>query len=594
MSRPEQRRSPAKLWFDLWRALSRDERARLIVALVMILIGSIATAVTPLLVGVFVDSVYKDGQLVGLDAASGPIMILAATALVIGATSLVRHQQIHTVTTSFTAAMRRRIYAALLRWPLTRYINDARGALYGRANRSIEGAERLVMLGAADLLPAVLVTLFAVIIAIIQYGWLGLCMALVIPTGFFLVAWQIRSQAGIRMKVAAAKQNIDADVTSRLAGVDVIRTHGAEAYFDDMVAEGAGTLMHEERRHHYAMAVFDAIKLANETLWLVATLIVSVAFHSLSSPGEFASMVLLYLAITRPLRELHRVFDEGAEAALHTRNLQEDLAAPLDPSYTSSRSTASTDASTHPGVLSFKGVTFSYTSASTPVLTGIDLVIHPGERIGIVGASGCGKSTLLKLAARLMHGYTGGIYIDGDSIRSLDRAALVSRIGYVSQRPNLFQGSIRDSLLLGRGGIDDDALVLACKRANIHDDILAMPHGYDTIIGEEGGRLSGGQQQRLCLARALVATPPVLLLDEPTSALDGPSQASVQQAIDSLEDITVVIVAHRLSTLRTVDRIVVMDRGTIVEEGAYDALAASGGIFERMLASERRTTHPVA
>ncbi len=271
MSRPTTRRSPAKLWLDLWRALARNERARLIVAVIMILIGSVATAVTPLLVGAFVDSVFQDGQLVGLDAAWIPILILAATALVIGATSLVRHQQIHTVTTSFTASTRQRIYAALLRWPLGRYINDARGALYGRANRSIEGAERLIMLGAADLLPAVLVTIFAVTIAFLQYGWLGLCMALVIPTGFLLVAWQIRSQAGIRTNVAHAKHTIDADVTSLLAGVDVIRTHGAEGYFDERVKQRTNELMHQERRHHYAMAVFDAIKLANETVWLVPT-----------------------------------------------------------------------------------------------------------------------------------------------------------------------------------------------------------------------------------------------------------------------------------------------------------------------------------
>jgi ABC-type multidrug transport system fused ATPase/permease subunit len=213
--------------------------------------------------------------------------------------------------------------------------------------------------------------------------------------------------------------------------------------------------------------------------------------------------------------------------------------------------------------------------------------ISTGERVGVVGASGCGKSTLLKLLARLTHGYAGEILVQGRPIRSISRDELVDMVGYVGQRPLLFQGTVRENLILGRPGIGDEDAVQACIRANIHETILAMPDAYDTLIGEEGARLSGGQSQRLCLARALVQTPPIMLLDEPTSALDGPSQAVVQRAIDGLKDITMVVVAHRLGTLRTMDRILVMRQGRVVEEGTYDELVEGGGLFTQLLAAER-------
>lgn len=581
--------SSAALWLMLWRDLSRGAKVRLGVAGCAMLIGSIATAATPSLVGNFVDAVYRNGKLVSLTDAWLPIILLAVAAFLIGATGLVRHQQIHAVTTSFTATARERIYNALLRWELSRYVDEAKGALYGRANRSIEGAERLIKLGASDLLPAVLVTVFAVVIAVVQYGLLSLTMVAVVPTGFALVLWQIHSQRGIRVEVVEAKERIDADVTSWLQGIDVIRTLGVEKFFASRIEGRVSTLMRRERRHHFAMANFDAIKLANETVWLVVTLAFALSFGTFASAGDIAGVVLLYLAITRPLADLHRVIDEGSEAALQTAQLKEALDAPHDPSYEVGDQIAGPP---QPGprrvsALSLEGLHYRHPGAAYSVLQNVTGEIYPGERIGVVGASGCGKSTLLKLIARLTHGYSGSIRVGERDIQLMDRAELVHAVGYVGQRATLFQGTIRENLTLGRD-ISDDELVRACIRANIHQDILVMPDGYDTVVGEEGARLSGGQSQRLCLARALVAAPPLLMLDEPTSALDAPSQAVVQAAIDELEDVTMVIVAHRLSTLRTTDRILVLEAGQIVEAGSYDELAALGGRFAAMLESERR------
>jgi len=587
---------PARLWIRLWKEFEPTERLRLVIAAGAMLIGSALTALIPSFVGVFVDSVIKGGHVVGLNRAWTPLALLAASMAAISAMDVVEHQQIHRVTTTFTANMRQRIYAALLRWDLARYVDDAKGAVYGRANRGVEGAEQLIKLGAAELIPAVLVTIFGVILAAVRYGVLGLVMAAVVPTGFALVRWQIRSQNGIRVQVAGAKEHIDGDVSAWLGGLDVIRAAGVEMFFNSRIRDRCAALRDTELAHHIAMSKFDAAKTVNEAVWFVATLALAVELHTVTSPGGLAGVVLLYFAITKPLRELHRVIDQGSESALQAINLQEDLAAPHDESYSAGGAPIAGGASAQrsrsgpvkPPAIELRDLTFQHAGSTAPVLSGLTMSVAEGERVGLVGTSGCGKSTLLKLIARLIHGHGGEILLQGRRVQSIDRGELVDILGYVGQRPLLFQGTVHDNLVLGRPGIGEDDVVEASIRANIHETILAMPEGYETLIGEEGSRLSGGQSQRLCLARALVKTPPILLLDEPTSALDGPSQGVVQQAIDGLAQITMIVVAHRLSTLRTMDRILVMQEGCVVEDGTYNELANAHGLFATLLDSERR------
>jgi ATP-binding cassette subfamily B protein len=573
-----------RLWLQLWQDLARGDKTRLIWALMAMVIGSLLTASVPVIVGKFVDDVVEGGQVVGLANAVQPLVLLVGAMLIISIMELVRHQLVHKVTTSFQASMRQRIYAALIRWPLARYVQGAKGAIYGRANRSVEGAERLIKLGAADLLPAVMVSAFAIGLALINYSWVGAIMAIVVPTGFALVQWQIRSQKGIRVLVVRAKESIDGDVSAVLGLLPVIRTTGSEEYFDGRVNRECDDLRDVELKHHIAMSKFDMAKAVNEAVWLIVTMAAALSSTSVS-PGDLAGIVLLYFAITKPLRELHRVLDEGSESALQARDLQEDLTRPLDPSYFPSPLTPSQAPRSFAAVRA-RDLTFAYDDRL--VLDALSLEVPEGQTLGIVGPSGCGKSTLLSLVASLTHGYTGDIHLWGRRLDTIPRDERVELLGYVPQKAQLFAGTVRENITMGRPDISEEMILDACRRANIHDEIAALPHGYESRIGEEGARLSGGQQQRLCLARALVRTPRLLLLDEPTSALDGPSQAVVQSAIDELTDATVLIVAHRLSTLRTTDRIIVMIDGKIIEDGSYDELAARDGHFTQMLESERR------
>jgi ATP-binding cassette, subfamily B, bacterial len=219
-------------------------------------------------------------------------------------------------------------------------------------------------------------------------------------------------------------------------------------------------------------------------------------------------------------------------------------------------------------------------------LNGVTLAIRHGETIGVAGRSGCGKSTWLRVLMRLTHPGEGSVSLGGVPIESVTREAIGELIGYVGQNPFLFAGTVAENIAYGTEGATDEAIADAARRACIHDEIAAMPGGYGATIAERGQNLSGGQRQRIALARVFLKNPPILVLDEGTSALDNISERAVQQAINaSRADRTVILVAHRLTTLLDTDRIFVFDDGRVVETGTYDELLAGNGVFAELVRS---------
>ena len=229
----------------------------------------------------------------------------------------------------------------------------------------------------------------------------------------------------------------------------------------------------------------------------------------------------------------------------------------------------------------YENVSFSY--AEAPVLRDIHLPIAPGEIVAIVGSSGAGKSTLVNLLPRFYDVTAGRITVDGRDVRDVTLLSLRSLIGFVTQEVILFNDSVRNNIAYGRADADEARVIDAATAANAHEFITALPNGYDTLIGESGVLLSGGQRQRLAIARALFKDPPILILDEATSALDAESERLVQQALNNLmRGRTTLVIAHRLSTVRRADKIVVLDAGEIVESGAHDELLANRGVYRKL------------
>jgi ABC-type multidrug transport system fused ATPase/permease subunit len=223
------------------------------------------------------------------------------------------------------------------------------------------------------------------------------------------------------------------------------------------------------------------------------------------------------------------------------------------------------------------------------VLHDVEFTAEPGEKIALVGPSGAGKSTVIKLLLRYYDVGAGRILLDGRDIRDVTLASLRDQIGIVAQDPFLFNGTVRENLHFGRLDATAAEVEAAAHAAHAHEFIAAMPEGYDTLIGERGVKLSGGQKQRVAIARALLKDPPIIIFDEATSNVDSETEAKIHDALERLiKGRTTLIIAHRLSTLRSVDRLIVLDHGRIVETGRHDELLARGGLYAALYDAQAR------
>ena len=315
------------------------------------------------------------------------------------------------------------------------------------------------------------------------------------------------------------------------------------------------------------------------------------AFRVASGDMELSALLVILMLgveVYRPMRDLRTVLHQGMNGLSAAQGIYRLLDG--EPQVRDAEATVTTPASLSPEIV-FDNVTFRYPGGQLTTHRNLSFTVSAGERVGIVGPSGCGKSSIVRLLLRFYDPEAGDIRIGGHRLCDLPFAAIRSQIAVVSQDTYLFHGNIEDNIRMGRPDASHDEIVDAASAANIHGFVSSLPDGYQTLIGEKGIKLSGGQRQRVAIARALLRDTPILVLDEALSAVDAENEAVIQDALDRLmRDRTVLILAHRLSSVIDCDRILALDDGRIVESGDHAALMAAGNVYHRLMAEQVRDT----
>ncbi|MGB8521036.1 MAG: ATP-binding cassette domain-containing protein, partial [Candidatus Tumulicola sp.] len=237
----------------------------------------------------------------------------------------------------------------------------------------------------------------------------------------------------------------------------------------------------------------------------------------------------------------------------------------------------------------FEYVTFSYDAPSRTVLENVSFHVNAGDAVAFVGPSGAGKTTITQLVPRFYDPQSGRVLVDGHDVRTIDLESLRRNVGIVTQETYLFHDTVANNLRYGKPGATDTEIAVAARAANIHDFIISLRDGYETVVGERGHKLSGGERQRLAIARVLLKDPRILILDEATSSLDSENEAAIQAAlVTAMRGRTSLVIAHRLSTILAADKIFVVDGGRIVETGRHAELLARGGLYARLYRTQFR------
>ena len=577
---------------QIWRLVEPGDKRRFIVAVVLMAgVAYIETAI-PFKLGEVLNGVLaraSGSQSDMLRFAGFWLSVLAAAFVLKETLNMIRRSIVHRTTTRIERDMVVRVLGHLLKIDMGALAQDRVGTLQGRIARSVEGYTKFLKIVFTDAIPAVLLTLFVVGGGIWKDWRVGLLVTAVVPLAALITLWQVRSQKGIRLALMQAREHLDGTVSEQLGGLEYIRVAHTHRHEVVRVQNAAGARREQELNHHLAMSRFDWLKAVNENLFHIGVIgfALFLAARGMADYGQVLSFSLLFQTLMRPMKDIHRILDETYETSLQVSVLLAMLEQPVDQSFdVVTLRPPRLDGSVPLLECSDLVVEYDTPHGKRRVLDGVTLAINQGQTIGVAGPSGSGKSTWLRAMLRLLHPTSGEVLVGGVPIRALSREDIGKSIGYVSQIPFSFSGTVAENIVYGCGDVSREQIEEAARQAHIHEEILAMPRGYDTVLTERGGNLSGGQRQRIALARMFLKNPPVLILDEGTSALDNISERRVRAAIDhARRSHTVIMVAHRLSTLNETNRIFVFDKGQVIEEGEYNELIERNGVFAELARS---------
>jgi subfamily B ATP-binding cassette protein MsbA len=549
---------------------------RLLLAMVFMAVVSAITAAFALLTKNILDDIFINRNTFLLKVIP---LVVVGLGILKGVSTFAQAYLINYVGQRIVADLRQRLYAHLQTLSLSFFDRTPTGVLMARITNDVNSIQGAVSNAVTGLVKDVFTTVGLVGVLFYRDWQMAMIAVLVFPLAaypFLRFGTRLRK---ISRRTLETMGFISTFLHETIYGHRVVKAFGMESYENERFAEA------NEQYFKYLMKRVKVRAFANPFMECigyvgVGAFILFGGYSVLSgriTPGDFFSFMTAMALLYDPLRGLTKanlLIQEGIAAAQRVFAIL-DLNAQV---------TDSPDARPMPSFskeIEYRDVSFGYDGRS--VLRRISFTIGYGEKVAVVGSSGAGKTTLVNLLPRFYDVTDGQILIDGTDIRYATLESLRGTIGVVTQQTLLFNDTVRSNIAYGRPDIPEERVAEAARAADAHTFIANLPEGYDTLIGEQGVRLSGGQRQRLAIARALLKNAPILILDEATSSLDTESEREVQKALDRLmQDRTVLVIAHRLSTVRDVDKIVVLSEGQIVEQGSHEELMALGGEYKTL------------
>ena len=509
------------------------------------------------------------------------VLVFISCLTVVGAVCNFVHQYLsQTLTTRAVAEFRSELFRKVIRLPLDRVVTRGPSEYIARLVRDAAALQQGLNALLSKTVAQITKGLAALVVAIV-YDWKIVLVALIVGPIIAVVLRKLakRVRRGSRGSLAA-QQEMLRHTTEIMQGLRAVKTstgeHESEIDFDEVNRD----VVKHELRMRLARAMSGPIV---ESLAIIAlSLLAAIASKSIlegSLPFDRFILSLGSLGVAgASFRPLAGIINEISAASAPAQRIQEVLQEQEEP-----QGMQHPQLARHRDSIRFEHVQFTYPGSDEPTLIDIDLHIGFGERVAIVGPNGSGKTTLLGLLPGLLRPTGGRVLVDGVDIASVRLSSLRNQIGVVTQETFIMNGTVEQNIAFGVEGVDATAVRTAAETAHAADFISQLPDGFSTTIAEGGASLSGGQRQRISIARALVRNPSVLILDEATSQVDSESEVAIRDAIvEAAADRTMLIIAHRMASVITADRIVVMDQGRIVDVGSHDELLARCEVYARL------------